>query len=105
MEMWRGSDRESETTVMYPELSFPVGFVGLFVCLFTHHALPICVSHGSDLAPSPSLPSTEMIDKAIDMGTHKPAHRIIFQRDAGRAVLDPARGDLDWHSEMQRIHH
>lgn len=44
-----------------------------------------------------------MLDKAIDMSAHKPAHRIIFQRDAGRVALDPARGDLDWHDECQRI--
>jgi propionyl-CoA synthetase len=44
-----------------------------------------------------------MLDKAIDMSAHKPAHRIIFQRDAGRAALDPSRGDLDWNDEMQRI--
>lgn len=45
----------------------------------------------------------EMLDKAIDMSAHKPAYRIIFQRDAGRAALDPSRGDLDWNEEMQRI--
>jgi propionyl-CoA synthetase len=44
-----------------------------------------------------------MLDKAIDMSSHKPAHRIIFQRDVGRVVLDPSRGDLDWHEEMERI--
>lgn len=44
-----------------------------------------------------------MLDKAIDMGAHKPAHRIIFQREAGRVALDPARGDLDWNDECQRI--
>ncbi|GJJ68418.1 propionyl-CoA synthetase [Entomortierella parvispora] len=49
------------------------------------------------------VPYKEMLDKAIDMSDHKPAHRIIFQRDAGRAVLDPSRGDLDWNDEMQRI--
>ncbi|KAF9575543.1 hypothetical protein BGW38_008208, partial [Lunasporangiospora selenospora] len=49
------------------------------------------------------VPYKEMLDKAIDMSDHKPAHRIIFQRDAGRVVLDPSRGDLDWNEEMQRI--
>ncbi|KAG0061821.1 hypothetical protein BGZ89_011147 [Linnemannia elongata] len=49
------------------------------------------------------IPYKEMLDKAIDMSAHKPAYRIIFQRDAGRAVLDPSRGDLDWNDEMQRI--
>ncbi|KAF9911648.1 hypothetical protein EC991_002766 [Linnemannia zychae] len=49
------------------------------------------------------IPYKEMLDKAIDMSAHKPAHRIIFQRDAGRAHLDPSRGDLDWNDEMQRI--
>ncbi|KAK3804949.1 MAG: putative propionate--CoA ligase [Benniella sp.] len=49
------------------------------------------------------IPYKEMLDKAIDMSSHKPAHRIIFQRDVGRVVLDPSRGDLDWHEEMQRI--
>jgi acyl-coenzyme A synthetase/AMP-(fatty) acid ligase len=44
-----------------------------------------------------------MLDKAIDMSAHKPVHTIIFQRDAGRAILDPSRGDLDWNDEMQRI--
>jgi propionyl-CoA synthetase len=44
-----------------------------------------------------------MLDKAIDMSAHKPTYRIIFQRDAGRVPLDPARGDLDWHDEFQRI--
>lgn len=46
-----------------------------------------------------------MLDKAIDMSDHKPALRIIFQRDVGRAALDPSRGDLDWEGEMQRIRH
>ncbi|KAF9315942.1 hypothetical protein BG003_002534 [Podila horticola] len=50
-----------------------------------------------------TVPYKEMLDKAIDMSAHKPAHRIIFQRDAGRVALDPARGDLDWHDECQRI--
>ncbi|KAF9198892.1 hypothetical protein BGZ49_000174 [Haplosporangium sp. Z 27] len=49
------------------------------------------------------IPYKEMLDKAIDMSDHKPAHRIIFQRDEGRALLDGSRGDLDWHDEMQRI--
>ncbi|KAF9291828.1 hypothetical protein BGZ68_001820 [Mortierella alpina] len=50
-----------------------------------------------------TVPYKEMLDKAIDMSDHKPAHRIIFQRDAGRVALDHSRGDLDWHDEMQRI--
>ncbi|KAF8964854.1 hypothetical protein BGZ46_000712 [Entomortierella lignicola] len=49
------------------------------------------------------IPYKEMLDKAIDMSDHKPAHRIIFQRDEGRALLNGSRGDLDWHEEMQRI--
>ncbi|KAG0244396.1 AMP-binding enzyme [Mortierella sp. GBAus27b] len=49
------------------------------------------------------VPYKEMLDKAIDMSDHKPARRIIFQRDVGRASLDPLRGDLDWHEEMRRI--
>ncbi|KAF9913212.1 hypothetical protein BX616_010159 [Lobosporangium transversale] len=49
------------------------------------------------------VPYKAMLDQAIDMSDHKPAYRVIFQREAGRAVLDPARGDLDWHDEMQRI--
>ncbi|KAF9990433.1 hypothetical protein BGZ75_001915 [Mortierella antarctica] len=50
-----------------------------------------------------TVPYKEMLDKAIDMSDNKPAHRIIFQRDAGRVALDHSRGDLDWHEEMQRI--
>ncbi|KAF8937381.1 propionate-CoA ligase [Dissophora ornata] len=49
------------------------------------------------------VPYKDMLDKAIDMSSHKPAYRIIFQRDAGRASLDPSRGDLDWHKEMDRV--
>jgi propionyl-CoA synthetase len=45
----------------------------------------------------------EMLDKAIEMSDHKPANRIILQRDACRVTLDHSLGDLDWHEEMQRV--
>ncbi|KAF9431836.1 hypothetical protein BGZ76_011637 [Entomortierella beljakovae] len=49
------------------------------------------------------IPYKEMLDKAITMSDHKPKNTIIFQRQAGRAELYPAKGDLDWNEEMQRI--
>ncbi|KAF9180863.1 hypothetical protein BGZ51_005827 [Haplosporangium sp. Z 767] len=81
------------------------GFAPLEVQKRIQDSKPKLIISGScGLEINKIVPYKEMLDKAIDMGTHKPAYRIIFQRDVGRVVLDPARGDLDWHHEMRRIH-
>ncbi|KAG0307509.1 hypothetical protein BGZ98_000098 [Dissophora globulifera] len=49
------------------------------------------------------MPYKDLLDKAIELSEHKPSNTVIFQRDAGRASLDRARGDLDWEEEMYRV--
>ncbi len=41
------------------------------------------------------IPYKPLVDEAIDLAEHKPAHTVVFQREQGRAVLDRP-GDLDW---------
>ena len=41
-----------------------------------------------------------LLDAAIDLAEHKPAHTIIYQRDMATATMEPGR-DLDWEAEME----
>ncbi|KAF9385267.1 hypothetical protein CPB97_004970 [Podila verticillata] len=80
------------------------GFAPLEIQKRINDSKPKLIIGGScGIEVNKTVPYKEMLDKAIDMSSYKPAHRIIFQRDAGRVALDPARGDLDWHDECQRI--
>jgi propionyl-CoA synthetase len=42
-----------------------------------------------------------LLDTAIDMASHKPAHCLMLQRPMERAALTPGR-DLDWHEALDR---
>ncbi|KAG0238505.1 hypothetical protein BGW41_008156 [Actinomortierella wolfii] len=63
--------------------------------------LVICGSVGIEVGKI--VPYKQMMDSAIDMGTHRPTSKIIFQREAGPVELDPKRGEFDFKEEMRRI--
>jgi propionyl-CoA synthetase len=45
------------------------------------------------------IPYKPLLDQAIELAAHKPAHTIILQREQAHAPLVPRR-DLDWHETM-----
>src|SRR5262249_58884881 len=40
-----------------------------------------------------------ILDRALDLATHQPAHCVILQRPQARAAMTPGR-DLDWEGTM-----
>ena len=44
-----------------------------------------------------------ILDRALDLATHQPAHCVILQRPQARAAMTPGR-DLDWEQAMAAAH-
>ncbi|HEY5719945.1 MAG TPA: AMP-binding protein, partial [Gammaproteobacteria bacterium] len=55
----------------------------------------LVLSASCGLEPNRVIPYKPLLDAAIDMSAHKPAHTLIFQREQVTAELQPGR-DLDW---------
>ena len=53
----------------------------------------LCASCGIEV--SNVIPYKPLVDEAIDLSEHKPAHTIVLQRPEAEASLDRA-GDQDW---------
>ncbi len=43
-----------------------------------------------------------LVDKAIELATHTPAHTLVCQRPMLKAEMDPSR-DLDWYQAQERV--
>ncbi len=54
----------------------------------------LCASCGIEV--STVLPYKPLVDEAIDLSAHKPAHTVVLQRPQAEAALDRP-GDLDWN--------
>jgi len=59
----------------------------------------VVVSGSCGIEPGRIVAYKPLLDAAIDMAAHKPAHCVMLQRPMERASLTPGR-DLDWHELM-----
>ncbi len=60
----------------------------------------LVVSASCGIEPGRVVEYKPLLDRAIDLGTHKPERCVILQREAVRANLVPGR-DLDWRVAME----
>ncbi|OUS29371.1 propionyl-CoA synthetase [Gammaproteobacteria bacterium 45_16_T64] len=75
------------------------GFAANELAVRIDDAKPVAILSAScGVEPSKTIAYKPLLDDAIGMAQHKPAHSIVFQRPESLAVLNQAR-DIDW-SEM-----
>jgi len=55
----------------------------------------VVLSASCGIEPGRIVPYKPLLDRALEMATHRPRHCVILERDAARAELDPPR-DLGW---------
>ena len=55
----------------------------------------VCISGSCGIEPKGAIPYKPLLDKAIELSSHKPEKCIIFQRPQVKADLIPGR-DIDW---------
>jgi propionyl-CoA synthetase len=78
------------------------GFAARELAIRIDDAKPkIIVSASCGIEVSRVIPYKPLLDKAIDLATHKPANCVIFKRPQAEAALLPNR-DLDWDDLMAK---
>ena len=59
----------------------------------------VCISASCGIEPGRVVPYKPLLDRAIELATHKPRKCLIYQRPMERAELVPGR-DVDWQDAM-----
>ncbi len=61
----------------------------------------LIVTASCGIEPTRVIPYKPLLDRAIDMAAHKPAHCLVLQRPQVDASLVPGR-DIEWHEALSR---
>ncbi|MGE3705138.1 MAG: propionyl-CoA synthetase [Vicinamibacterales bacterium] len=61
----------------------------------------LVISASCGIEPGRIVAYKPLLDAAIDMASHKPAHCIVYQRPMAHATMIPGR-DIDWHEAMEK---
>jgi len=62
----------------------------------------LILSASCGIEPKGSIAYKPLLDKAIELSSHKPQRCVIFSRPQVKAELDPSR-DMDWHDALQGV--
>jgi propionyl-CoA synthetase len=55
------------------------------------------------IEPGRVIPYLPLVEQAVALAKHKPRTTIVYQRAQFPAILDPAKGHIEWQGEIKRV--